>query len=121
MTDDRNPTENAEEVSAREHAEDLRDRLAAGTAPAGRLLGLPDLGEDAWVDIAGVTALTGYPPKTITGWLSRGGPKTFPFPPASRILYRLYWPASVIRDWHRAYRAALRARVRLVRDRAARD
>ena len=68
--------------------------------PAGRLYGLPELPDgDVWVDIAGVAALTGVPPKTITGWLVRGGPLRNPFPPADRIMYRLYWPRAEIESW----------------------
>ena len=49
-----------------------------------------------WVDIAGASAVSGAAPKTITGWLSRGGPKHGPFPAAHRFLYRLHWPLSQI-------------------------
>ena len=68
--------------------------------PAGRLLGLPELpGNGCWVDIAGASALTGVPPKTITGWLTRGGPKSNPFPTPRRHLYRLHWPSTEITSW----------------------
>ena len=68
--------------------------------PAGRLYGLPELpDDDICVDIAGAAALTGVPPKTITGWLARGGPLRNPFPPADRIMYRLYWPRAEIESW----------------------
>lgn len=61
----------------------IRQALAAGRRPAaGRLLGLPELDGDVWADIAGASAVSGAAaPKTITGWLSRGGPKHCPFPP----------------------------------------
>ena len=57
-----------------------------------------------WVDIAGASAVSGAAPKTITGWLSRGGPKHCPFPAAHRFLYRLYWPLFQIEAWTAAYR-----------------
>jgi predicted DNA-binding transcriptional regulator AlpA len=69
--------------------------------PAGRLYGLPELPDgDIWVDIAGAAALTGIAPRTITGWLARGGPHRNPFPQPDRIMYRLYWPRSEIESWH---------------------
>ncbi|HET9894592.1 MAG TPA: hypothetical protein VFQ44_06620 [Streptosporangiaceae bacterium] len=76
---------------------------AAGTGaviPVGRLYGLPELpGGHCWVDMAGVAALTGVPPNTITSWLARGGPVRNPFPTPARILYRLYWPWPDIESW----------------------
>lgn len=87
---------------------DLSDRMTAlsnsisrgDRIPAGRVMGFPELpGGDMWCDIAGAAAIVGVPPKTITGWLARGGPKDNPFPIPNRILYRLYWPISVIRKW----------------------
>ena len=53
-----------------------------------------------WADIAGASAVSGAAPKTITGWLSRGGPKHCPFPAA----HRLYWLLSQIEAWTAAYR-----------------
>jgi hypothetical protein len=51
--------------------------------PAGRLFGLLELpGDNYWLDMVGATASTGIPPKTITGWLARGGPVRNP-PPGS--------------------------------------
>ena len=80
-----------------ELTEAVRDGLPV---PAGRLYGLPELPDgDIWVDIAGVAALTGVAPRTITGWLVRGGPLRNPFPQADRIMYRLYWPRSEIESW----------------------
>jgi hypothetical protein len=68
--------------------------------PAGRLFGLPELpGDDYWVDIAGASALTGFPPKTITSWLTRGAPKRNPFPAPRRHLYRLHWTRTEITSW----------------------
>jgi hypothetical protein len=73
---------------------------ARGTpVPAGRLWGLPDLGDDCWVDIAGASVLAGVDPRTITSWLARGGPKRNPFPAGHRLLYRLYWPKATIEAW----------------------
>jgi predicted DNA-binding transcriptional regulator AlpA len=70
---------------------------------AGRLFGLPELPEDdVWMDIAGVAALTGVKPKTLTGWITRRGPKARPFPPPFRLMYRLYWPRSSVEDWRKA-------------------
>jgi hypothetical protein len=85
-------------------AESLRAMLAEGQRPpAGQLLGLPELDGDVWADIAGAAAITGAPPRTITGWLNRRGPKRCPFPEPRRILYRLYWPASVLQSWRADY------------------
>jgi len=83
------------------HASALAEAVRAGrTVAAGRLLGLPELpGDDYWVDMAGTTALTGIPPKTITSWLARGGPVRNPFPVPKRFLYRLYWPGTEIASW----------------------
>jgi hypothetical protein len=83
------------------HARALADDIRAGRAvPAGRLFGLPELpGDDYWLDMAGTTALTGIPPKTITGWLARGGPARNPFPVPDRFLYRLYWRGTEIEWW----------------------
>jgi hypothetical protein len=79
----------------------LAEAARTGRAvPAGRLLGLPELpGDDYWVDMAGATALTGIPPKTITGWLARGGPVRNPFPVPQRFLYRLHWRGTEIASW----------------------
>ncbi|MER6816462.1 hypothetical protein ABT299_44975 [Spirillospora sp. NPDC000708] len=104
---ERRGVEPVEVVDLAEHAQALAKARAAGTAPpAGRLLGLPELpNADVWVDTAGAAAVTGIAPKTITGWLSRGGPKALPFPAARRFLYRTYWPLSELEDWTEAYRA----------------
>jgi hypothetical protein len=79
----------------------LADALSAGNPiPAGRLLGLPELpNNDYWLDIAGAAAIAGVPPKTITSWLTRGGPRHNPFPRPRRHLYRLYWPLTEITSW----------------------
>jgi hypothetical protein len=75
--------------------------------PAGRLFGLPELpGHDYWVDMAGATALTGIPPKTISSWLARGGPVRNPFPVPRRLLYRLYWRGTDITSWQARETAA---------------
>ena len=83
------------------HATALTEAIRAGTAlPAGRLLGLPELpGDDYWLDMAGATAVTGVPPKTITSWLARGRPVRNPFPAPQRLLYRLYWRGTEITSW----------------------
>lgn len=98
---ERQSTEHAEAADLAERAEELAAAIEAGRdVPAGRLLGLPELPPgDVWVDIAGASVLANAAPKTITSWLTRGGPKRNPFPAATRVLYRLYWPASVIRAW----------------------
>jgi predicted DNA-binding transcriptional regulator AlpA len=95
MVDNREPVELAGQVSA------LAEAVNAGAVvPAGRLYGLPELsGGDCWVDMAGAAALTGVPPRTITSWLSRGGPVRNPFPLPRRLLYRLYWPRDDIESW----------------------
>ena len=73
----------------------------------GPLLGLPELpGDDYWLDMAGATALTGIPPKTITSWLARGGPVRNPFPVPQRLLYRLYWRGTEIASWQTREKAA---------------
>jgi predicted DNA-binding transcriptional regulator AlpA len=83
------------------HQDRLVQALRRGaTVPAGRLWGLPELAiDDCWVDIAGASAMTGYRPKTITGWLARKGPKRNPFPTPHRLLYRLYWRRSSLDEW----------------------
>ena len=90
------------------HASALAKAVRTGRAvPAGRLLGLPELpGNDHWVDMAGATALTGIPPKTITSWLARGGPVRNPFPVPQRFLYRLYWTGADIASWQAKETAA---------------
>jgi hypothetical protein len=80
---------------------------AAKRRAAGRLLDLPELpGDDYWVDMAGATALTGIPPKTITSWLARGGPVRNSFPVPHRLLYRLYWSGTDIASWQARETAA---------------
>jgi len=90
------------------HAAALAEAIRTGGAvPAGRLFGLPELpGDDYWVDMAGATALTGIPPKTITSWLARGGPVRNPFPVPQRLLYRLHWRGSEIISWQARETAA---------------
>jgi len=85
------------------HHQELVDTVREGRSlPAGRLLGLPELDDgDVWVDIAGAAAIAGVNPKTITGWLTRNGPKRRPFPAPHRLLYRLYWRRSEIEGWLR--------------------
>ena len=94
------------------HAAALAEAIRVGGAvPAGRLFGLPELpGDDYWLDIAGATAVTGVPPKTITSWLARGGPVRNPFPSPRRLLYRLYWRATEITSWQNREKAATGAR-----------
>jgi predicted DNA-binding transcriptional regulator AlpA len=88
-------------VALAAHASELAEAVRTGSAvPMGRLYGLPELPDnDYWVDMAGVAALTGVRPKTITSWLTRGGPIRNPFPAPHRLLYRLYWPGSEIASW----------------------
>lgn len=106
-----NSTDHVDEVGLYGQLDDIRAALAAGRRPpAGSLLGLPELDGDVWVDIAGAAAVSGARPKTITGWLSRGGPKRCPFPAAHRFLYRLYWPLSQVEAWRAAYSGTARAR-----------
>ena len=84
-----------EPVQLTAHLSALTDAVSAGRpVPTGRLFGLPELPDnDYWVDIAGV------PPKTITSWLTRGGPRRNPFPGPRRHLYRLHWPRTEITSW----------------------
>jgi hypothetical protein len=91
----------AERIELAAHARALAEAVRTGkTVPAGRLFGLPELpGDDYWLDMAGATALTGIQPKTITGWLARGGPVRNPFPMPRRFLYRLYWRGTDIASW----------------------
>jgi hypothetical protein len=70
---------------------------------AGRLLGLPELENDCWVDISGASAIAFAQPNTITAWITRGGPKRNPFPQPERFLGRLYWPLSVLSAWQKTY------------------
>ncbi len=95
MEDRSEPVELAGQRSA------LASAVSTGQpVPAGRLFGLPELpGNDCWVDIADASALTGVPPKTTTGWLTRRGPKRNPFPAPRRHLYRLHWTRSEITTW----------------------
>jgi hypothetical protein len=108
MPSDSSRTQPVEDVDLATHAAQLSEARAEGrTPPAGRLLGLPELpDDDVWVDIAGAEAITGIPSRTITGWLSRGGPKKAPFPAPHRFLYRLYWPLSTLEDWTGDYSGA---------------
>lgn len=100
-----NSTDPVETADLSELAEEIRVALAQGPVPAaGALLGLPPLDDDVWVDSAGATAVTGIAPRTISGWLSKGGPKHCPFPAARRYLYRRYWPLSELQAWLAAYR-----------------
>ena len=76
--------------------------------------------------MAGATALTGVPPKTISSWLARGGPVRNPFPVPQRFLYRLYWRGTDITSWQaretaagRWYLPATRETQRQRRDQAA--
>jgi hypothetical protein len=89
-------------IELQAHAAALSEAIGDGrTVPAGRLFGLPELpGDDCWLDMAGAAAITGAPPKTITGWLARGGPVRNPFPVPHRFLYRLYWRRTEITSWH---------------------
>lgn len=98
----------SEPIALDTQLESIRTLLAAGQRPpAGQLLGLPELEGDVWADIAGAAAITGVPPRTITGWLNRHGPKRCPFPEPRRSLYRLYWPVSVLLSWRDDYTRAV--------------
>lgn len=89
-----------ETVAADARAAALRAEKAAGQPPTGgQLWGLPVLDGDMWADIAGATAITGKPAKTITSYLVRGKPKSNPFPQPSWFLSRNYWPVSVLTAW----------------------
>jgi hypothetical protein len=82
------------------HVSALAETVRTGSSvPMGRLYGLPELRDDYWVDMAGAAALTGVRPKTITSWLTRGGPIRNPFPAPYRLLYRLYWRGTEIGSW----------------------
>jgi hypothetical protein len=98
----------SEPVALVAQLESIRTMLAAGQRPpAGQLLGLPELDDDVWADIAGAAAITGALPRTITGWLNRQGPKRCPFPEPRRSLYRLYWRVSVLQAWRDDYARAV--------------
>jgi len=103
------PTEHVETAGLVDQVEALAAAVdSGGAAPAGRLWGLPELGEgQCWVDIAGASVLARVQPRTITGWLSRGGPRRNPFPAPARYLYRLYWPEQAIRAWRATEDTAL--------------
>lgn len=108
MTGNREATAGPEAVSLNAQIEYIRTILVTGQRqPAGQLLGLPELDGDLWADIAGAAAITGAPPRTITGWLNRRGPKRCPFPEPRRSLYRLYWPVSVLQAWREDYVAGI--------------
>jgi hypothetical protein len=98
----------SEPVALEAQLEFIRSLLAEGRRPpAGQLLGLPELEGDVWADIAGAAAITGAPPRTITGWLNRHGPKRCPFPEPRRSLYRLYWRVSALQAWRDDYARAV--------------
>jgi hypothetical protein len=101
VASDAGRTEHVEAVDLADHVAQLQQAVAEGlTPPAGRLLGLPDLPDgDVWVDIAGAVMVTGVAQRTISSWLSRGGPRDAPFPAGHRFLYRLYWPLSTLQAW----------------------
>lgn len=94
-------TEHSPEIVAADaRAAALRADQAAGQPlTGGQLWGLPVLDGDMWADIAGATAITGLPAKTITSYLVRGKPKSHPFPQPSRFLGRNYWPVSTLTAW----------------------
>ncbi|WP_194829249.1 hypothetical protein [Nocardia sp. XZ_19_231] len=98
-------TRPVEDLDLADRSAQIRQARASGEKPpAGRLLGLPELPDgDVWVDIAGVEAITEIPSRTVSGWMARGGPKKAPFPAPHRVLYRLYWPLSVLEQWHEDY------------------
>jgi len=99
----------AEPVGLAARYTELSEAVTGGrSVDAGRLYGLPEPpgGSDCWVDIAGAAALTGFAPKTISSWLTRGGPVRNPFPRPCRILYRLYWPIAEIESWRTRERLA---------------
>jgi hypothetical protein len=102
------PSSGTSPIELTTHASALAQAIRSGRAvPAGRLFGLPELpGDDYWLDMAGATAFTGIPPRTITSWLARGGPVRNPFPVPQRLLYRLYWRATEITSWRTREKAA---------------
>jgi hypothetical protein len=101
-----------EPIEMAAHAAALSEAIRADrTVPTGRLFGLPELpDDDYWLDSAGVTAVAGVPPKTVTSWLARGGPVRNPFPVPQRILYRLYWRGTEIISWQSREQAVARRR-----------
>lgn len=100
-------TESTEETSLADQVGEIAAARGRGEAlPAGRLLGLPELGDgDVWVDMAGAVVVTGAEQRTISAWLARGKPVANPFPAPVRLLYRLYWPLSTLDAWVDANRA----------------
>jgi hypothetical protein len=109
VTGSREATTAPEPMALDTQIEYIQAMLAADQRPpAGQLLGLPELDGDVWADIAGAAAITGAPPRTITGWLNRQGPKRCPFPAPRRSLYRLYWPVSVLQSWRDDYARIVR-------------
>ncbi|WP_281919634.1 helix-turn-helix transcriptional regulator [Nocardia sputorum] len=103
---DYSPTET---VALTDKVAELRAAWKAGQQlTGGQLFGLPPLDGDVWVDTAGAAVITGVPPKTITSYLSRGKPKSNPFPAPSKFLGRTYWPASILLSWTAAQPAANR-------------
>ncbi|MEV4241339.1 hypothetical protein AB0J47_39970 [Nocardia sp. NPDC049737] len=102
--------EPAETVALADKVADLREAWQAGKPFAGgQLFGLPPLDNDVWVDIAGASVITNLAPKTVTSFLSRGKPKSCPFPVPSKFLGRLYWPATVLLAWTTEYETVRRA------------
>ncbi|MEV6064895.1 hypothetical protein AB0L62_33260 [Nocardia asteroides] len=96
VTTDRAP----ETVAAADRAAALRaDQAAGAPLTGGQLWGLPVLDGDMWADIAGATAITGLPAKTINSYIVTGKPRRDPFPQPSRFLGRNYWPVSVLSAW----------------------
>ncbi len=89
-----------ETIAMADKVAELRAAWSAGQPlSGGQLFGLPALNGDVWVDTAGATVITGLPAKTITSYLSRGKPRSNPFPAASKFLGRNYWPATPLLDW----------------------
>jgi hypothetical protein len=89
------------EVGLAEREAALATAIRTGApVPCGRVLGLPELADGrAWVDMAGAVAISRHPQGTITGWITRAGPKYNPFPMPYRVLYRLWWPEDEVRAW----------------------
>lgn len=62
---------------------------------------LLEIGEDdEWLTTSAVAKRIGVASSTITSWLTRGGPRTCPFPRGTQVNYRNYWQASTIDHWY---------------------
>lgn len=74
--------------------------LEAGTLTGGLVWGLPELPDgDMWVDIFGVSALTGLTPVNIRGRLHRREKYRNVFPAPYNYFAMTWWPLSEIKEW----------------------